>query len=69
MQPLDKSLEGLFNPYVIGPIAVKPPNLSASLYPILPASIFGKINTLHLPAIAESLAFLAPISGIMAASS
>ena len=48
-QPRDKSLTGAFKPCNTGPTASNPPKRCAILYPILPASKLGKINTFASP--------------------
>ena len=59
---------GALRPRRIGPYASNPPRRCAILYPIFPALISGKINTLACPATGLSGHFVFATCGETAAS-
>lgn len=67
-QPRERSLTGFAIPCRIGPYASAPPRRWVNLYAILPASMFGKIRTVELPARGLSGAFNRATDSTRAAS-
>src|SRR5437016_8305022 len=67
-QPLDKSITGFASPCTIGPVAIAPPILSATLYAILPEFRSGKMKTFASPFIIPPGFFRFATSGIKAVS-